>query len=59
MSKYSLPNQMRAEPEHHQSTACKYRTELIPRHTRAKTISGKWMYLLEYSAGPVQNVEVS
>ena len=44
--------------EHLLSPACRSRTELIPRHTRAKTISGKWMYLLEYSAGPVQNVEV-
>ena len=41
------------------SPACRSRTELIPRHTRAKTISGKWKYLLEYSAGPVQNVQVN
>ena len=50
-----LPNRGR---ENLLSPACRSRMELIPRHTRAKTISGKWMYLLEYSAGPVQNVEV-
>ena len=47
------------ESEQLLSPACRSRTELIPRHTRAKTISGKWKYLLEYSAGPVQNVQVT
>ena len=45
--------------ENNLSPACSSRTKLIPRHTRAKNIAGKWRYLLEYSAGPVQNVEVS
>ena len=44
--------------ENNLSPACRSRTKLIPRHTRAKNIAGKWMYLLEHSAGPVQNVEV-
>jgi len=46
------------ESEQLLSPACRSRTEIIPRHTRAKTISGKWKYLLEYSAGPVQNVQM-
>ena len=57
MTKYNSPAQAR-ESEQLLSPACRSRTELIPRHTRAKTISGKWKYLLEYSAGPVQNVQV-
>ena len=58
MSTYDSPARA-LESERLLSPACRSRSELIPRHTRAKTISGKWKYLLEYSAGPVQNVQVS
>ena len=58
LTKYDSPARV-LESERLLSPACRSRTELIPRHTRAKTISGKWKYLLEYSAGPVQNVQVN
>ena len=38
---------------------CKSRKMLIPNKAQAQNIAGKWMYLLENSAGEVQNVEVS
>ena len=37
---------------------CKSRRVLIPHKAQAQDIAGKWMYLLENSAGEVQNVEV-
>ena len=58
LTRYDSPARV-LESERLLSPACRSRTELIPRHTRAKTISGKWKYLLEYSAGPVQNVQVN